>query len=148
MPISSNTAVITRGSSQSDGTAGKMVLLNRKGQRLEQDTLELPDLLNSTSISRCNAGAYLCKLTFSNTFQRKLYILQDVQGRTGIRFHRGNKAGDKAKGLKTDSAGCVLQGYSVAYDRAIQQQVILSSGDAEVDMIRFFQGEDFVLIIQ
>lgn len=148
MPIQYNTAVITRSSSRADGTAGKMVLLNSKGQRLEQDTLELSDLQNEPNISCVNKGAYLCKLTYSNTFKRSLYILMDVQGRSGIRFHRGNWAGMKEKDLKSDILGCILQGYGMAYDYNSYQQIVSNSTQAELDMIKFFNGEDFVLIIQ
>ena len=147
MPISSNTAVLTRGRSRADGTAGEMVLHNHKGQTLEQVILELPDLLNAASISRFNAGAYLCKLSYSNTFKRELYMVMDVEGRSGIRFHRGNWAGTAALG-KNNSKGCPLQGYSLTYDRTNFQQMITDSANAEKDMIRFFGGQDFVLIVQ
>lgn len=148
MPLQYNTAVITRGPSRPDGTAGKMALLNRAGQRLEQDTLELSDLQNASNISRINEGAYLCKLTYSNTFKRDLYILENVEGRSGIRFHRGNWAGQEALGQHTDILGCILQGYGAIYDSGKFQQMVVDSKRAEEDMIRFFNKEDFLLIIQ
>lgn len=148
MPIHYNTAVLTRDKSRTDGTAGKMVLSNSKGQRLVQDTLELTDLQNKPNISCVPCGAYLCKLTLSNTFGRWLYILIDVEGRSGIRFHRGNWAGMKEKDLKSDILGCILQGYGMAYDYSTYQQMVSNSTQAENDMIKFFDKQDFILVIQ
>lgn len=47
-------------------------------------------------------GTYRVSLTLSNRFKRYLPILERVPGRTGIRIHAGNVAGD--------SDGCLLVG--------------------------------------
>lgn len=73
-------------------------------------TLELPWKDNQVNVSCIPPGEYQAVWNYSPTFERMLYLLQDVPGRTGIRIHPGNRAGDTAEGFVSDSAGCILLG--------------------------------------
>jgi hypothetical protein len=72
-------------------------------------TLELPDHGNQPSISCVPAGDYTCKLVYSPRFKKKLYELQQVDGRTHILIHTGNTPGD--------TEGCILVGTSIDVDK-------------------------------
>lgn len=67
--------------------------------------LELPDRQNKISISRINAGKYICKLRYSPKYKWH-YHLQNVEGRTLILIHFGN--------YYTSTRGCLLVGNSFA----------------------------------
>lgn len=87
----------TRGSFLWESAAGVM-------RHLMVRSLELPWHNNAPRISCIPAGAYPMKWTFSPTFNRMMWLVEDVPGRTGIRIHSGNYAGDKV----SDSLGCIL----------------------------------------
>ena len=72
--------------------------------------MELPDRNNARNLSRINPGLYLCKyLPRSASGKYKdVYHLQSVPKRSGVLAHSGNVAGDKLKGYKTHSWGCLL----------------------------------------
>lgn len=72
-------------------------------------TMELPDRNNQSNISRIPAGRYSCVIYYSRKFG-KVYLLESVKGRSYILTHTGNVAGDKHKGFKTNSFGCILLG--------------------------------------
>jgi hypothetical protein len=46
------------------------------------------------------SGEYICKMTFSNRFQTKLYLVKNTKDRAGIRLHGGNSI--------DNSQGCIL----------------------------------------
>lgn len=71
--------------------------------------VELPWRENRRNISCVPVGRYLCKIRRSPRFGR-VYELQDVEGRSYVLTHSGNVAGDRTKGWKTHSAGCLLLG--------------------------------------
>jgi len=68
---------------------------------LEVKALELPNRDNKRSISRVNAGKYICKLRYSEKYKWH-YHLQDVEGRSLILIHFGN--------YYTNTRGCILVG--------------------------------------
>jgi hypothetical protein len=68
---------------------------------LEIKALELPNRDNKNSISRINAGKYICKLRYSPKYKWH-YHLQDVEGRTLILIHFGN--------YYTNTKGCIIVG--------------------------------------
>ena len=68
---------------------------------LEVKALELPNRDNQRSISRVNAGKYICKLRYSDKYKWH-YHLQDVEGRSLILIHFGN--------YYTNTRGCILVG--------------------------------------
>ena len=46
------------------------------------------------------AGEYPCTMTFSNRFQKQLYLVKNTLGRKGVRIHSGNSI--------DSSQGCIL----------------------------------------
>ena len=46
------------------------------------------------------AGEYTCTMTFSNRFQKQLYLVKNTPERKGVRIHGGNSI--------EDSQGCIL----------------------------------------
>lgn len=97
---------ITRGSTSDEkGTIGELVTSG--GFRCK--TLELPWLDNRSSISCIKAGTYKCTIhTKADSKHRGRYLINATPGRAGCLIHAGGKAGDKTKGYKADSAGCIL----------------------------------------
>lgn len=63
------------------------------------DTLEPP---YRSKYSYIREGVYRMSVTYSPKFHRKLPLLHDVPGRSGIRIHAGNTA--------SDTHGCILVG--------------------------------------
>ena len=53
-------------------------------------TLELPWIDNAPFISCIPAGSYEVELTHSPAFDKKLWLVKDVEDRSGIRFHAAN----------------------------------------------------------
>lgn len=106
---------------------------------------ELPDRANAPGISSIPAGSYLCKWQFSPKFQRDVYHLQDVPGRTVVEIHPGNVMGDKALGFKSDLNGCLALGM----DRGVidGQKAILNSREALDNFEKITAHQDFTLEI-
>lgn len=77
-------------------------------------TLELPDRGNKQNISCIPKGVYECIPITSKRFG-KTFLLKNVDGRSEILFHWGNWAGDKSKGYRSDSLGCILLGRKRAH---------------------------------
>ena len=74
---------------------GQIRLSRWVGDKLQFDSLENADYL-------ITAGTYEVKLTHSPRFGKKLPLLMNVPGRTGIRIHTGSKP--------EHSKGCILVG--------------------------------------
>jgi len=53
-------------------------------------TLELPWKNNEPNISCIPAGSYIVEKTYSPRFRKKLWLIKDVPGRSGVRFHAAN----------------------------------------------------------
>lgn len=72
--------------------------------------MELPDRDNASNLSRINPGLYLVKYLprSASGKYRDVYHVTNVPKRSGILAHSGNVAGDKLKGFKTHSWGCLL----------------------------------------
>lgn len=96
---------IERGPSTDQGTFG--VLSGPKGFSCK--VCELPDRGNKTNISRILDGVYKVVPYNSNRFG-KVYLIENVSGRSYILTHSGNLAGDISKGFRTHSHGCILLG--------------------------------------
>ena len=94
-------AILTRNSDDGVQTTGNLVIDDFKCF-----TLERPWKNNQQNISSIPVGIYQCKYTFSFRMLKYTYELQNVKGRSGIRFHSGN--------YFFDVAGCILLGDSYA----------------------------------
>jgi len=71
---------------------------------------ELPWKDNRPNLSCIQAGRYQCYQTYSPRFKKRLYLIDGVEGRTGLRFHAANLMGDRDKGLKAQLNGCIALG--------------------------------------
>lgn len=72
-------------------------------------TLELPDRGNQQSISCIPPGEYSCERVYSPRFEKYLYEIKNVNGRTKILIHSGNSP--------SDTEGCVLVGMAIDVDK-------------------------------
>lgn len=106
-------------------------------------TLELPWRDNANNLSCIPAGVYDCDFTMSARFKRKLYLVQAVNNRTGIRIHPANLAGDKTLGYKCQLNGCIALGEKLG---AIDgQKAILISQPAVSKLEILLKGQSFKL---
>lgn len=69
-------------------------------------TLELPWRDNVRGMSCIPAGTYSASLTMSPRFRRKLWLLEKVPGRSGIRIHAAN--------YYRQLEGCIAMGMGVS----------------------------------
>jgi len=97
------------------GTFGALIQKPFGINQTVECTLEPPWIDNIRNISCIPEGTYTATLTRSNRFKRDLYELHDVPGRSGIRIHNGNLAGDTSMGYRSDSGGCILLGVMFDY---------------------------------
>jgi hypothetical protein len=90
------------------------------------------------------SGEYICWMTFSNRFQKNLYLVKNTKNRAGVRLHGGNSI--------DDSQGCILpataliQNFSnagVVYDFRGSQSI-----PALEKLYQFTQKKEFVLKIE
>ena len=108
-------------------------------------TIELPWRNNARNISCIPVGEYNVIWCWSGTFKRSLYLLDSVSGRSGIRIHAGNLAGDKSKGLRTHSAGCILPGTRLGWLKG--QRAVILSGAKVSELHRAVSRENFTIEI-
>lgn len=74
-----------------------------------------------------------------------MYQVLDVPGRSGVRIHSGNFAGDERQGLKSNVEGCILLGSG--YGRLDGQEAILHSRDTLKKFEALLNGRSFELIV-
>ena len=110
------------------------------------DTIECSWRNNRSNVSCIPSGTYVCTYSYSPTFKRSLYLVQNVVGRSGIRIHAGNVAGMRDRGLKSDFHGCI--GLGMRRGVVFGQPAILSSAIAVRKLLDITQKEDFKLIIE
>jgi hypothetical protein len=101
---------ISRYPSDNQGTHGMI----RTPSGLELHTLELPWRDNSPNISCIPPGEYTVA-PHTSSFFGKCFSIFPVPGRTHIRIHAGNWAGDKSLYYRSDTEGCILVGESVGH---------------------------------
>ena len=108
--------------------------------------VELPWRDNREKVSCIPTGQYLCKYEDSDAFKKKLYELKDVPGRSEVKIHNGNHAGDREKGFQSDSKGCPIIGKR---KRIIEDQWGVE--DSRVALKEFhdlMQGENIMLTVK
>lgn len=106
--------------------------------------LELPDRGNRSCVSRIPTGEYMCTWYPSGKYGHK-YLVCDVPGRTWIRIHKGNYAGDTSLGYKSHSAGCIMLGKHKGFMHG--QRAIMSSGITVRRFEEHMQRKKFTLTI-
>lgn len=137
-------AIIKRIRTGDDGTFG--TLLIKEGNReLTLCTAELPWKNNQRNVSCIPIGTYTAKLTTSARFGVDLYEIKPVYGRSGIRIHFGNFAGDTTKGKRSDVEGCILVG--MRHGNISGQRAVTESRTALAALHKFTGGKDFTLTI-
>ena len=132
------TVTLTRDPSNTKETLGKLSVI-KDDIHFQCDTLELPDLYNQQNISCIPKGSYLVKWTFSPSFLKYTYEVQNVPKRTGIRLHSAN--------YFYQLKGCIALGSSLKD----------LDGDGQLDMVNsmiardafeiIMDREDFTLVI-
>lgn len=130
--------ILERFETSDQGTFGKI----RVGGEIFY-TLELPwrDNANNTSCIPC--GVYECRFTLSVRFGRRMYLVDNVNKRTGIRIHSANLAGDKSIGYRSQLNGCIALGEKVGTLEG--QKCILLSKPAVRRFEELMNGQNFVL---
>ena len=107
-------------------------------------TGELPWRNNAHNISCIPAGKYRCVERMSPKFGR-CFHLQDVPGRSYILFHAGNFCGDKTKGLRSHTYGCIILGMKIG--TLLGQEAVLASRNARTFFETKMAWEPFTLEI-
>ncbi len=140
------TATLTRISTGDQGTFGVL----RLGS-FSCFTLEPPWRDNQRGYSCIPQGTYHVRPRRSPRYKRHFHVL-DVPGRSMILIHCGNLAGDKERGFKTHSSGCILVGEREGKLQAEVgkplQEAVLASRFAMTDLLRASAGEPFDLTIK
>jgi hypothetical protein len=134
--------LLSRVSTSSQGTLGRFYA-DGWGFRLWM--LELPWKDNQQRISCIPEGLYHVSPWSSSRFPNT-YILEDVEGRTGILTHSGNVAGDTMQGYKTHSLGCILTGEMVGV--LWGQLAVLKSAAALNKLRRVMGRKSFDMMIR
>ena len=109
-------------------------------------SIECPWLENIRTFSCIPNGKYRVSFTYSPKFKRKMYQVLDVPERSGIRFHAGNLAGDRTKGLMSHFSGCI--GLGIRQGVLSGQRAVLTSMPAILTFESLMRREDFDLIIE
>lgn len=91
-------------------------------------TGELPWRQNAPSISCIPEGAYPCEWNMSSKFHRRMYLINGVPDRAGIRIHPANYMGDASLGWKCQLNGCIALGERIGQMK--KQKALLDSANA------------------
>ena len=94
--------ILTRIKYEETQTRGILLVLNGNEIVFDCKTLELPYRNNQRGISCVPAGVYNIQKEYSPKFERDLYELKDVPGRSEIKIHQGN--------FSSSLEGCILVG--------------------------------------
>lgn len=99
------TIFLRRHETSDEGTFGTLIVGD-----VHLATGELPWRDNKNKLSCIPTGTYKCIWNYSQKFNRFMYEVLDVSGRTGIRFHAANFCGDESLKLKCEINGCIALG--------------------------------------
>ncbi|MCB2200866.1 hypothetical protein KQI63_15785 [bacterium] len=114
-------------------------------------TIELPWRDNAEGKSCIPSGDYRVVTSYSKKFDRYLFEVLDVPGRSGVRIHEMNFAGDESKGFKAESDGCIgvgrVQSIWTPKGYSEPQHAVTRSEDTLVDLHTFCEEYDLDLAI-
>jgi hypothetical protein len=136
-----NRVVLQRLHSDDQGTFGELTI---PGTTLV--TLELPWRDNARNKSCIPAGEYVVRWSLSPRLKKYTYEITHVPGRGGIRIHAGNFAGDRDKGLRSDSLGCPLMGMRRGVLHG--QRAVLASANAVTRLASALGRKSFLLEVR
>lgn len=125
--------LILRGESTPNGTFGRLITSG-----FECVTLERPWLDNRSSVSSIPAGKYKCLWTWSPRFKKRVYLVDGVPGRSGIRIHPAN--------LSSQLNGCIALGEKFGLIGGVP--AILTSAPAVRQFEMLMAGKLFTLEIK
>ena len=108
-------------------------------------TLELPWKDNKDNVSCITNGLYNVTPYKSHTFGDCFHI-DEVYSRENILIHPLNFAGDKSKGKRSESEGCI--GVGMYHDIMRGQLAVMKSRVAMDKLTKFIGGEEFLLSIE
>jgi len=101
-------------------------------------SLERPWKNNRVNVSCVPAGVYIVRSEYSPKFERDCYELQNVPGRTEIKFHPFSRI--------IKSLGCIGLGLRVEY--LPNDQMLKDSRKAIEHMEQLMDGQPFELVIR
>jgi len=125
--------LILRGPSTEYGTFGQLIMSG-----FECHTLERPWRDNQSSISSIPAGKYNCYWTYSPRFKKRVYLVDGVPNRSGIRIHPAN--------LYSQLNGCIALGEKLGQIEG--KPAILLSQPAVRNFETLWDGKPFRLEIK
>lgn len=108
--------------------------------------LELPQRNNATGRSCIPPGEYRVRWSRSPRLKKYTYEIIGVPGRSGIRIHGGNFAGDVSLGYQSHSLGCPLLGERVGVMSG--QRAVMASRSAVAKFEKHMAGRPFILEIK
>lgn len=132
--------LLLRDPSTDQGTFGKLIT-----EGFSCVTLELPWKENRSNISSIPAGKYRCYWTYSPRFKRRMYLVDGVPGRAGIRIHPAN--------IYSQLNGCIALGETLGVmgtkinGQPTRVQAILRSAPAVREFETLMDGKPFLLEI-
>lgn len=138
--------LLKRTETSPQGTFGKLY----DGNILICYTGELPkyagniNTLNERRTDCIPTGTYVCKIKQSPKFGI-VYRLDNVPNRSEILIHKGNYAGSKTNGFKSDIEGCILLGME--FGILSKQKAVLDSNTAFNKFMKLMNKEPFEIII-
>ena len=128
------------------GTKGKMYVQDPETGRISYmaESLELPWRENKRGVSCIPAGNYKGIWCHSPRYKKHMYLVDGVEGRSGIRIHSANFAGDASMGYKCHLLGCISLGKGWYY----KPQLMVHTSRVMIKKFeQFMAGRDFDLII-
>lgn len=134
-----------RAPSTSQGTFGALIF----GTTVRY-SLELPWKGNERRMSCIPLGVYECRLVRSPRFGL-IYSVADVPGRSSVRIHAANFAGDSTLGWQTELEGCIApcsRFGTMRNKHGYMQMAGLLSRPALNDLTLWAAGRPFTLEIQ
>lgn len=123
---------LVRTSSGEAGTFGLLVF-----DQMSFHTAELPWKDNAVGESCIPPGWY--DVVWNPVGVHKGYEIPAVPGRTNIEIHVGNWAGDKRRGLRTDTDGCILLGLD---RRTILEQAAIGRSEKAIKELHALMAEE------
>lgn len=119
-------------------TIGEMYVINNNMVLNIFKCLELPFNNNEFQISCIPPGEYECEKRYSERFKNHFHV-KDVEGRTLILIHIGNRA--------KDTLGCILPGINLHIESGGEVEWVTNSGKA-MNILNDIMPDKFRLVIE